>query len=410
MIAPVFEELSRQYASTVDFLKVDVDEASDVARAYSVSSMPTFHGYHNGTKVFEFAGADRDLLRANVERHAPKTAAFGGTGQKLGGSDGANGPGKINWGRYEKKVEKNADVAGETAAGAASGSNDPSKTEAKNPAASSSSNPSNDPRLKVNPVMFKQLEDMGFPKVRAEKSLILTGNKSVEAAMEWVFAHSDDGDIDEPLQLVTSEGEEKSQLSPEERKKVADELLAKARAKRVAKEKADAIEREKNRIRSGKEATLAKANLETAERKRKVELRRKEKAEARAQRERVREQLKADKEARIAKFNYTGIAAEKATKPVAPPVIPEVKPPAPVSAGKIQLRLPDGKRLEKTFEPGQTVGDVADFVAKERPDISAKGFDLAQQYPRRKYTSQDYSLTLESVDLLPRGALVVQYQ
>ncbi|KAG6870363.1 hypothetical protein C0993_004751, partial [Termitomyces sp. T159_Od127] len=44
-----------------------------------------------------------------------------------------------------------------------------------------------------------QLEAMGFPTVRAQKALLATGNRDAEAAMEWLFAHMDDPDIDAPI-------------------------------------------------------------------------------------------------------------------------------------------------------------------------------------------------------------------
>lgn len=46
---------------------------------------------------------------------------------------------------------------------------------------------------------FEMLLGMGFTDVRATKALFHTGNKSAEDAMNWVFAHMDDADIDDPF-------------------------------------------------------------------------------------------------------------------------------------------------------------------------------------------------------------------
>eukprot|EP00479_Gromia_sphaerica_P002415 TRINITY_DN12877_c0_g1_i1.p2 TRINITY_DN12877_c0_g1~~TRINITY_DN12877_c0_g1_i1.p2 ORF type:complete len:168 (-),score=46.53 TRINITY_DN12877_c0_g1_i1:176-679(-) len=45
---------------------------------------------------------------------------------------------------------------------------------------------------------------MGFPKIRAEKSLILTKGISSERAMEWLLQHENDANVDEPLKVVGS--------------------------------------------------------------------------------------------------------------------------------------------------------------------------------------------------------------
>ncbi|XP_072024505.1 UBX domain-containing protein 1-like [Amphiura filiformis] len=44
------------------------------------------------------------------------------------------------------------------------------------------------------------LMEMGFPRNRAEKALHVTQYKSVQVAMDWLFAHSDDPDIDDPFE------------------------------------------------------------------------------------------------------------------------------------------------------------------------------------------------------------------
>lgn len=52
-----------------------------------------------------------------------------------------------------------------------------------------------------NEAAIGQLEAMGFPRVRCEKALHATGNADADAAMNWLFAHMEDPDIDEPLNL-----------------------------------------------------------------------------------------------------------------------------------------------------------------------------------------------------------------
>ena len=52
-----------------------------------------------------------------------------------------------------------------------------------------------------NEAAVSQLEGMGFPRVRCEKALHATGNADAETAMNWLFAHMEDPDIDTPVDL-----------------------------------------------------------------------------------------------------------------------------------------------------------------------------------------------------------------
>ena len=62
--------------------------------------------------------------------------------------------------------------------------------------------PANAPQFTPNEGALSQLEGMGFPRPRSEKALHATGNADAEAAMNWLFAHMDDADIDTPLELA----------------------------------------------------------------------------------------------------------------------------------------------------------------------------------------------------------------
>lgn len=50
-----------------------------------------------------------------------------------------------------------------------------------------------------NELALSQLEGMGFPRARCEKALHATGNTDADTAMNWLFAHMEDPDIDTPV-------------------------------------------------------------------------------------------------------------------------------------------------------------------------------------------------------------------
>ena len=97
--------------------------------------------------------------------------------------------------------------AAPAAASAAAAPADGPSASASSSAAPASAGPAqNDPALvkNLNSGFLSALTDMGFPRLRCEKALILTGNKSVDKALEWLMSHESDADIDEPLQVVGS--------------------------------------------------------------------------------------------------------------------------------------------------------------------------------------------------------------
>eukprot|EP01031_Cornospumella_fuschlensis_P023978 gene23978-29024_t len=60
--------MSKEYKDVI-FLKVDVDEASDVAEKYKVAAMPTFVFLKGGKEVGRFAGASVEKLQEMLEKH-----------------------------------------------------------------------------------------------------------------------------------------------------------------------------------------------------------------------------------------------------------------------------------------------------------------------------------------------------
>ncbi|KAJ7074130.1 hypothetical protein C8F01DRAFT_1099340 [Mycena amicta] len=87
-----------------------------------------------------------------------------------------------------------------------------------------------------------QLEAMGFSALRSQKALLATGNSSAEAAMEWLFAHLEDPDIDAPLQAASGGGGE-SEPSPEQISMLTDMGFNAAQARKALRETSGNTER-----------------------------------------------------------------------------------------------------------------------------------------------------------------------
>ncbi|KAG1956548.1 thioredoxin [Pimephales promelas] len=69
-IAPFYKGLSENpsYANVV-FLKVDVDDAQDVAQSCEIKCMPTFHFYKNGKRLGDFSGSNQAKLEEMVKEY-----------------------------------------------------------------------------------------------------------------------------------------------------------------------------------------------------------------------------------------------------------------------------------------------------------------------------------------------------
>ena len=61
------------------------------------------------------------------------------------------------------------------------------------------------PAFIPNESALGQLEAMGFPRNRCEKALHASGNADADTAMNWLFQHMEDPDIDTPLNLGTTQ-------------------------------------------------------------------------------------------------------------------------------------------------------------------------------------------------------------
>jgi thioredoxin 1 len=70
MVAPVIEELSRDYAGRILFGKLNVDENPQASTQYEIMSIPTLLVFKNGKLVDKIIGAmSRQMLEPKITRY-----------------------------------------------------------------------------------------------------------------------------------------------------------------------------------------------------------------------------------------------------------------------------------------------------------------------------------------------------
>ena len=70
MVAPVVEEMARDYAGRILFGKLNVDENREVATRYQIMGIPTLLVFKNGKLVDRIVGAmPRQMLEPKITRH-----------------------------------------------------------------------------------------------------------------------------------------------------------------------------------------------------------------------------------------------------------------------------------------------------------------------------------------------------
>ncbi len=64
-VAPILEELSKEYEGKVEFFKLNVDENPEIASKYRITSIPTMLIFKNGEPVDKIVGA---LPKQNIKQ------------------------------------------------------------------------------------------------------------------------------------------------------------------------------------------------------------------------------------------------------------------------------------------------------------------------------------------------------
>ena len=70
MVAPIVEELSKEYEGKVNFVKVDVDQNKELASKYNIFSIPTLAIFRNGKIISQIAGAaSKESIRNYIDKN-----------------------------------------------------------------------------------------------------------------------------------------------------------------------------------------------------------------------------------------------------------------------------------------------------------------------------------------------------
>ncbi len=70
IVAPIVEDLAKEYDGKVNFVKVDVDQNKELASKYNVLSIPNLAIFQNGQVLAQLVGAQsKESLRNYIDMH-----------------------------------------------------------------------------------------------------------------------------------------------------------------------------------------------------------------------------------------------------------------------------------------------------------------------------------------------------
>ncbi|KAJ6665434.1 hypothetical protein lerEdw1_003274 [Lerista edwardsae] len=188
--------------------------------------------------------------------------------------------------------------------------------------------------------------------------------------------------------------------------------LEERREEKKKEEEQKEIKKEIERRKSGKEMLDYRRKQEEELTKRILEERNREKAEERAARERIRQQIALDRAERAARFARSKEEADAAKAAALQAKQAEMEARREASqrersaTARIQFRLPDGSSFTNSFPSDSPLEEARRFAAQTVGNTYGN-FSLATMFPRREFTKEDYGKTLLDLELAPSASVVL---
>ncbi|CAG5122162.1 unnamed protein product [Candidula unifasciata] len=226
-------------------------------------------------------------------------------------------------------------------------------------------------------------------------------NEDVDGAVAATRSGSGDDEVPED----TADTEQ----SLEDKVERAKQLVEKKREEKVKNEAEEERRREVERRTTGRSVQkLHQQQREMEMLEAKMELK-KDREEEKLARKRVKEEIERDRAEKAARFNKekdekTKLAEEAKKKKLQEQQAALAEEQARRSdTARIQFRMPDGSSVTQQFSATDTFASVHQFITQH----VGSPVTLSRTFPRRTFTTEDQTLTLQELQLAPSAAIMV---
>lgn len=213
-------------------------------------------------------------------------------------------------------------------------------------------------------------------------------------------------------QNLKNQAEEKANI-----KRKNDEIEARAseaRRQRMEREKKEKEAMERNRRKQGQKLQEDKKDFDELEQKKFQDKLKMERQADKEAKNKVKQQLLEDKERRRkereAEQNIATNTTAKSTTSTSN-VINTTSSKANADQTKLQIRLPDGSRLQNIFQSNETLAAVRTYIEVNKSQYSQsveQTLKMSLSYPRKTFTEGDMGKTLKDLGMVPSACVMVE--